>query len=451
MSDRRTSIILIADAGLDETSACVGAIHSHTAPDSYELLVVDFGLYAGSSQWLAEQDGLLLVPHEGCPSVPAAINLGLGSAQYDNVLILNARTIVTAGYLPILLTALHGDPTVGAVGPASNAIQGQTIPVTYESAQELAEMAADFNSSDPTRWDERLRLSGACLLVKREALEGVGRFDEGYTFSTLWEHDFSFKLIASGWTLRYARDVFVHFAGHAPPPPLTENLRSQLERFVSAWGFDPTYSSIQRSEVIALLDPHPADAPLRVLELGCACGATLLEIKNRYPNAEIYGIELNEGAVAVGRHFADIRPMNAEMPLEYPERFFDYVITADVLEHLVDPWRVVANIRPHLKETGKVIASIPNIMHVSVIRGLLSGRFCYQDAGILDRTHLRFFTLTEIDSLFAGAGYGVRRYSATTVPTTDEDLRLVKALKDLSVGNLSDQFQAYQYLVTAAK
>ena len=102
----------------------------------------------------------------------------------------------------------------------------------------------------------------------------------------------------------------------------------------------------------------------RVLELGCACGATLLEIKNRYRNAELHGIERNAGAAAIGQPFADIRPLDAELPLDYPEKYFDYVITADVLEHLVDPWRVVANIRPHLKETGTVIASIPNIMHV---------------------------------------------------------------------------------------
>ena len=155
--------------------------------------------------------------------------------------------------------------------------------------------------------------------------------------------------------------------------------------------------------------------------------------------------------MAIGRQFADVRPMNAELPLDYPEDFFDYVITADVLEHLVDPWRVVANIRPHLKDGGKVIASIPNIMHVSVMRDLLNGRFRYQEAGILDRTHLRFFTLNEIDSLFAGAGYGPRSYAASTVPVSDADLELIDALKELSSTDTSDQFKVYQYLVTVAK
>ena len=188
-----------------------------------------------------------------------------------------------------------------------------------------------------------------------------------------------------------------------------------------------------------------------MLELGCACGATLLEIQNRFPKAELYGIELNEGAVAVGRNVADIRPMDAEQPLQYPEDFFDYVITADVLEHLVDPWTVVANIRPHLKPTGILLASIPNIMHVSVLRDLMNGRFPYQDAGILDRTHLRFFTLAEIDAMFAGAGFGARTYSATHVPLSDADRQYVSALQSLSSIQGSQQFEVYQYLVRVAR
>jgi SAM-dependent methyltransferase len=447
----RTSIVLVADGTLDEVKACIAAVEENTAAGSYELVVVDVDPDGAVSSWLATRHDLTLVTHEGRLSAAGARNVGIASSSCDDVLLLDTRTTVTAGYLPILLHALHSGADVGAVGPATNTIHGQTVPARYQSADELAALAARFNVSDPGRWDRRLRVSCACLLLKRAALEAAGAFDDGYSLATLQDADLSFRLIASGWTLLYARDVFVHFAGRPHDALRSDEFRRQCDRFVETWGFDPTYSTIQRSEVVALLDPHPPEEPLRILELGCACGATLLEIKNRYPNAEIFGIELNEGAVAIGRKFADIRSMDAEAPLDYPERFFDYVITADVLEHLVDPWRVVANIRPHLKEAGTLLASIPNIMHVSVMRDLLNGRFRYQDAGILDRTHLRFFTLTEIDSLFAGAGYGARTYTATTVPVTEEDLRLVDALKALSTTNTSDQFQAYQYLVKVAK
>ena len=118
------------------------------------------------------------------------------------------------------------------------------------------------------------------------------------------------------------------------------------------------------------------------------------------------------------------------MPLDYPEGFFDYVITADVLEHLVDPWRIVANIRPHLKETGKVLASIPNIMHV-LSDGPHPPALLHADR---NRWPVR------------RSGIWTRSYTATTVPLTNDD-RLFVDSEELATTNTSDQFAAYQYLV----
>jgi O-antigen biosynthesis protein len=444
-SGHRTSIVLVVDSDLEATRECVAAIRKSMEPGSYELSAVCLDPGEAVTTWLEQQDGLALVSRTGPLSATEARNLGIAGAHQDDVLLLSTRVRVPPDFLPAMLAALHSDPSVGAVGPVMDGVPGQTDPVAGP-----VEPPSGLDSGPSPCWDRRLRLSDECLLVKREALDTVGGFDPRFSRSTFEDDDFSFRLITAGWTLLCARNVAVPHAGR-PPGVGAEDLVEQRKRFVAAWGFDPTYSAIQRSEIVALLDGHDPDTRLRVLEIGCACGATLLEIKNRYPNAEIHGIELNQGAVAIGRHFADIRPMDAEEPLDFPEEFFDYVITADVLEHLVDPWRAIANIRPHLKGTGRVIASIPNIMHFSVMRGLLNGRFPYQEAGILDRTHLRFFTLSEIDRLFVGAGYGPRHYLASTIPASEEDRALVQALKSLSTVDTSDQFQAYQYLVTVGK
>jgi cellulose synthase/poly-beta-1,6-N-acetylglucosamine synthase-like glycosyltransferase len=94
-------------------------------------------------------------------------------------------------------------------------------------------MAARFNSSDPSRWDKRLCLSGACLLIRRAALASAGFFDECYAFSTLRDDDFSFRLISSGWTLLYAKDVFVHYAGHPLDSFRAEDFGAQRDRFMA--------------------------------------------------------------------------------------------------------------------------------------------------------------------------------------------------------------------------
>lgn len=435
---RLTSIVVVADADPDTTRACLAAIGHHTDPGSYELIVVGLGPRSTASSSLTVGHDLRLVSLGPDVGRAAALNAGVSAARGDDVLFLHDRVTVTPGYLPNLLEALYSDPAVAAVGPAAEGIPGQG-------------RAAGVDRSPQRRRDQRLHLSSECLLVKREAFTAAGGFDEHYRLSALHDDELSLRLIASGRKLVWVPDVVVDVVPRPASSHPEAGLGVERRRFVNAWGFDPAYSTIRRTELVALIGPHPPSTPITVLEIGCACGANLLEIKNRYPNADAHGVELNEGAAAIGSRFADVRRRNAEEPLDYPEEFFDYVITADVLEHLADPWRVVAAIRPHLKESGKVIASIPNLMHFSVLRSLLNGRFSYQDAGILDRTHLRFFTLAEIDDLFAAAGYGMRSYIATTVPATEDDLLFVKAMEELSSLEGADQFHAYQYLATVAK
>jgi SAM-dependent methyltransferase len=88
---------------------------------------------------------------------------------------------------------------------------------------------------------------------------------------------------------------------------------------------------------------------------------------------------------------------------------FDVVLAGDVLEHLVDPRRVLADARSLLAPGGYVVASVPNVAHVDVRMALLCGRFAYRETGLLDATHLRFFTHDTLLELFERAGLAVAR------------------------------------------
>lgn len=84
---------------------------------------------------------------------------------------------------------------------------------------------------------------------------------------------------------------------------------------------------------------------------------------------------------------------------------YDYVIFADVLEHLVDPWQVLRVIGELLAPEGRVFVSLPNVAHWTIRFRLLFGRFDYTDGFLMDRTHLRFFTLASVRQMFANCGY----------------------------------------------
>ena len=216
-------------------------------------------------------------------------------------------------------------------------------------------------------------------------------------------------------------------------------------------GISPTYYMYARTDLMQLMQ-HDSKSSIRVLEIGCGAGVTLGRIQYCYPNAEVYGIELVDEVASLGAVNFDIICGNIEsMDLPYEQEYFDYIIFGDVLEHLVNPALVLEKVRTYLKKGGYVLASIPNLMNAEVIYSLLKGRFPYEEAGIRDETHLRFFTYQEIIKLFEKTGYRIEAVMAILLEgrTTDTYKKFFEQL--LAIEGVADRdfFDAYQYLVRA--
>lgn len=164
---------------------------------------------------------------------------------------------------------------------------------------------------------------------------------------------------------------------------------------------ESAYFSNVRMDIISLL---PADPRQKILEIGAGAGNTLLFIKENKLAAEVRGIELMDIPNSNQQHpsidkfqIANIEKDDIDSPKEY----FDVIICADVLEHLIDPWTVVDKIAKYLKPNGKLIVSIPNIREMKTMFALFfKADFKYDPAGgILDKTHLRFFCKKNIRQL----------------------------------------------------
>ena len=121
---------------------------------------------------------------------------------------------------------------------------------------------------------------------------------------------------------------------------------------------------------------------------------------------------------------------------------FDTILTLDILEHLVDPWRMVELLHSHLKPDGVIVASIPNVQHYSVTWPLLSrGEWELQDKGVLDRTHLRFFVRTTAVRLMTSSGLAVE-----AVVGRRSGGRLARLIDRVTLGRLSGFFDL-QFIV----
>lgn len=369
---------------------------------------------------------------------------------------MNNDTVVTYNWLSNLLACLWSSAKIGAVGPVTNYCSNyQQIPVDYKTLGQMQEFARKINVSDPGLWERRLNLIGYCLLIKREAIDSVGLLDEDFSPGNYEDDDYSMRLIKKGYHLVLCRDTFIHHFGSSSfkkdRQKYAELLISNSAKFKKKWGFDRNYSLFIRDDVIRFIE-EPQNNRFKALEIGCACGATLLKIKNRFKHSSVFGIEINESAAEIAKTVAQVTSSDIEKEnLSYEKNIFDYIILADLLEHLRDPWNILKNISQYLSPGGKVILSIPNVMHFSVISNLLNGRWGYSDAGIMDRTHLRFFTLFEANMMIYKAGLSMYKYQRNVLPLSSKDKVFIDKLNSICQTDNYKQFETYQYVIAAKK
>ena len=280
--------------------------------------------------------------------------------------------------------------------------------------------------------------------------------DERFTPGNYEDNDLGIRFLQKGFRNVLCWNSFIFHWGNKSFKQagiqLYENIMQvNREKYKEKWGISPTYYMNARIDLMQLMQ-HDSQSSIRVLEIGCGAGVTLGRIQYCYPNAEVYGVELVDEVASLGAVNFDIICGNVEsMDLPYEQEYFDYIIFGDVLEHLVNPALVLKKVRTYLKKDGYVLASIPNLMNAEVIYSLLQGHFPYEEAGIRDETHLRFFTYQEIVKLFERTGYRIEAVMTTLLEgmTTDTYKKFFDQL--LAIEGVADRdfFDAYQYLVRA--
>ena len=153
----------------------------------------------------------------------------------------------------------------------------------------------------------------------------------------------------------------------------------------------------------------PLDAKT-VIDIGCGDGSFAAVIKER-TNAEVWGIEyMTDEALRAEKVIDKVYSGPCEDHLDQlPKHYFDVVYFNDVLEHLVDPYIVLEKIKVHLKPGGIIISSIPNIRyHNALIKLLFNKEWEYKESGVMDKTHLRFFTGKSILKMYERLDYKVQ-------------------------------------------
>jgi len=169
----------------------------------------------------------------------------------------------------------------------------------------------------------------------------------------------------------------------------------------------PPAHELHNPELLRLIPPQSR----RLIEIGCSSGALAREFKKIAPDCDYLGIEIDPAYAKLAERHCD---RSLVLDIERADESFwaahadrDCWIFGDTLEHLVEPWVVLARIRERIPAAGSVVACIPNAQHWSLQARLSIGDFRYEEVGLLARTHLRWFTRQTIIELFEQAGFRI--------------------------------------------
>lgn len=210
-----------------------------------------------------------------------------------------------------------------------------------------------------------------------------------------------------------------------------------------------TYFSYIREDLINLI-PKTFRA-CNVLEIGCGNGATLQKLKEIGIANKTTGVELfpsKDNFYDTIDHFLSANVEEIIFP-SYMHNSFDIILLGDVLEHLVDPWETLKKVSSLLKAEGRIIVSLPNIRYYTVLKSIIfNGDFKYEEAGILDKTHLRFFCRKNIIELLENADLKVDIVTSTF---DQETMKSKKYLLNKITFGLFHDFFVYQFLAVARK
>jgi 2-polyprenyl-3-methyl-5-hydroxy-6-metoxy-1,4-benzoquinol methylase len=210
------------------------------------------------------------------------------------------------------------------------------------------------------------------------------------------------------------------------------------------------YYSNVRLDLVNLIDKQSHN--LKVLEIGAAYGETLYYLKQNNIAVEVVGVDLFEDK----NNKQNYKPLDnfifgniEEIELPQYENHFDLILLPDVLEHLMEPNKVLNKIKEYLNANGKIIVSMPNIRHYSALKKIfLKGDFRYEESGIFDYTHLRFYCRKNIQELLESAGYKVEIQESSIKNYKGKSL--TKFLNSLTFG-LLEEFFSYQYFFVVTK
>lgn len=450
---RNVSIVVVTKNSKGDIEKCVESVKRTISLGIYELVIVDNYSEDGTLDYLETLEDDLCISNVCDEGFVRACNYGIKNSNPDNdIFLLDSSAVLTDNAFFQLMLGLYDDESVGAISALTNNRTTEQCPLDTDEG-DFEELVRMMSLPVINAYESKTYLSDFALLISRSALDKVGLLDENFSPCYMEDRDLSLRILYAGYKLRLCYNSFIYCnKDKADSYGVDDELRNINKKELKAkWGFDAAYSSGVRTNLLDMIDKE-ADSSFEVLELGCAMGTNLNRIEFHWPNSKACGIEYDPEVVRVaGKTSNVIRGDVENMVIPYEKGKFDYIICADVLEHLRDPEAALRRFTPYLKDDGYFLISLPNIRYFGVLMNLaLLGRFDYEDSGILDRTHLKFFTRDTAIEMLERAGLEVVRMERNCNHPEDAE-KIIEKLSGCFELKDGEELKVFQYYFLAGK
>lgn len=452
----KTSMVILTYNNLEYTKQCIDSIRKYTEYGTYEIIVVDNASLDGTVEWLKEQEDIKKVFNNENQGFPKGCNQGIEISTGENILLLNNDVIVTVNWLSNMIKCLYSSEDIGAVGAVSNSVAYcQQVSVNYNNLYGLNRFAEKYNISDPSKWEERIRLIGFCMLIKKKVLDEVGLLDERFSHENFEDDDLSLRIREKGYKNVLCKDTFIHHYGGASfgkSDKYNSLIDINEEKFYEKWKFRIQETTAMNYNLISRIK-EDENKEFSVLDIGCGCGANLLAIKNKYKNVKLFGVDKNEYALEQAKIIAQTCTCDAEsFQFSFDENKFDYIIMDNILNLLCKPEKFLRKIKSYLKADGKLIISVANAMNYRFIYSILYGGKLYKNNltfNVIYDKPTTLFNYNELSSVLLNCDYKSLDFNRVVSDFASGDEAFINKLCELFGKDKKEQYMTYEYIVVA--
>jgi hypothetical protein len=440
---RKITMIIPMNNQSLENKKCIESIKEHCDIEKLNIVVIDNNSDEDEGKWARNQDCLTYVNFTGNQAGYAKmINETIKALDIKgDFMVLDSTFYMVDDLISKIKNTVDRKAAIGTVAPLFSC----DIYRKLFRAEIDENIAANYESNIY----ETLVSHPYAVYIRWNCWENSGGFCDKFESPYLVIMDFQLRALKNGYQNVIQLDAFIN--NMSTMGVLNDISEIDTGVFYEKWGVQYLKSRPNKIMYENILENRNRQIA-NILEIGCGCGENLLILKNLFPNASLYGVDINPSAVSISSNIANVVCMDIEKDeVPFKGMKFDLIIFDNVLQHFVFPKDVLAKCRGYLDDVGLVISVIPNIQHISILKELIYGKFTYSGNELLEKNNYHLFTGQEILKIFPEAGYLVLKISYFSGYNTLEEIetydKLMKAFPEVT----DFEMNALYYIVKARK